>query len=379
MAVSSQKEAKALVAQIAKDHGYLGDEIYARMEPDIRQQVMEALLTKDGIIGSSVITYGNPVVYRVLVANRQLHRLAKNLYTKDVRFIFELLQNADDNLFTDAENAGTKPSVEFRVFHDRIVVECNENGFSEANLRAICNVGKSSKKGGQAYIGEKGIGFKSVFKVAWKVHIQSGYFSFCFKHRRGDSGMGMISPEWEESAGNLDGPLTRMTFFLHDDGDAAHRATIRQNVTEQLNDLQPAMLLFLKRLKVIRMMVFDDGGRKEWSCTLSKSQGDAQSGLNVLETARETRGQDVERKSQRFHVTRETVNGLPQSENREYSSEEEAAKAYSKAEVVLAFPLTDQNVPVIEPQELFAFLPIRRAGFNVGLCCISLLSIHSFC
>ena len=317
-----------------------------------------------------------PSCTRWLATNLQLPRLAKNLYTKDVRFIFELLQNADDNLFTRAAAAASQPFVEFRVFHDRIVVECNENGFSEANLRAICNVGKSSKKGAQGYIGEKGIGFKSVFKVAWKVHIQSGHFSFSFKHRRGDSGMGMISPEWEDSAGSLDGPLTRMSFFLHDDGDAAHRTAMRQNVTAQLNDLKPAMLLFLKKLKVVRVMVFDDNGRKEWSCTLSKSQGGVQSGLNVLETTRKSRGQDVERKTQRFHVTRETVDGLPRSENREYSPEEEAAKAYSKAEVVLAFPLTDQDVPVIEAQELFAFLPIRRAGFNVGPVSIPLFPLH---
>ena len=60
MAVSSYKEAKALVAQFADDHGYLGDVMYARMEPDVRQRVMEVLLKKDEMIGSSVITYGTP-------------------------------------------------------------------------------------------------------------------------------------------------------------------------------------------------------------------------------------------------------------------------------------------------------------------------------
>ena len=63
MVVSSREEAKALVAQISDDHGYLGDEFYARMEPDVRRRVMEVLLKKDEMIGSSVITYGNPVVY----------------------------------------------------------------------------------------------------------------------------------------------------------------------------------------------------------------------------------------------------------------------------------------------------------------------------
>ncbi|KAK0642855.1 histidine kinase-like ATPase, partial [Cercophora newfieldiana] len=161
--------AKELVTRIAKDHGHLGEEVYQRMDPDTRREVEEALLKKDQIIGSSVIT------------------LAKNLYSKDVRFIFELLQNADDNHFAIAKANGKDPHVIFHVHRDKIVVECNEDGFTEANIRAICNVGKSSKMGAQGYIGEKGIGFKSVFKVAWKVWIQSGPFSFCFKHRRGDS------------------------------------------------------------------------------------------------------------------------------------------------------------------------------------------------
>jgi hypothetical protein len=39
----------------------------------------------------------------------------------------------------------------------------NELGFREEHVRAVCNVGNSTKKGkgAQGYIGEKGIGFKA--------------------------------------------------------------------------------------------------------------------------------------------------------------------------------------------------------------------------
>jgi hypothetical protein len=37
-------------------------------------------------------------------------------------------------------------------------------GFSEANLRALCDVGNSTKAATTGYIGQKGIGFKSVFR-----------------------------------------------------------------------------------------------------------------------------------------------------------------------------------------------------------------------
>jgi hypothetical protein len=55
-------------------------------------------------------------------------------------------------------------------------------------------IGQSSKVGAQGYTGEKGIGFKSVFMAAWRVHIQSNAFSFIFMHRKGDSGIGTVSP-----------------------------------------------------------------------------------------------------------------------------------------------------------------------------------------
>ena len=86
----------------------------------------------------------------------------------------------------------------FHVYPQRIVVECNEDGFTLENLRAICSIGRSSKAGAQGYIGEKGIGFKSVFKVASKVHVQLGPFSFSFHHMYGDNGLGMVTPQNED-------------------------------------------------------------------------------------------------------------------------------------------------------------------------------------
>jgi hypothetical protein len=39
-------------------------------------------------------------------------------------------------------------------------------GFAEANMRALCDVGSSTKASISGYIGQKGIGFKSVFRWA---------------------------------------------------------------------------------------------------------------------------------------------------------------------------------------------------------------------
>jgi hypothetical protein len=283
----------------------------------------------------------------------------------DVRFIFELLQNADDNLFQRATSSGESPYVLFSVYQDRIVVDCNEDGFTEANLRAICTVGESSKLGGEGYIGEKGIGFKSVFKVAWKVSIQSGGFSFRFKHRPGDSGMGMISPEWWEPTEELVGPLTRITLYLHDTGgDADARAEQRKNINEQFSDLKPEMLLFLKRLKKIEVRFFDGAGNQTSASLLSANPGEAVHQA-LLETTKVTGGGETTCVKQNYHVTKRTAFDLARKDNRDYSAEEQATQAYAIAEIVLAFPLSKLHVPIIKQQKLFAFLPIRVVGFNV--------------
>ncbi|KAK0610737.1 hypothetical protein B0T14DRAFT_487161 [Immersiella caudata] len=342
MAINTAR-ARELVSRIATDHGHLGEEVYQRMDPETRRKVEEAFLKKDLMIGSSVIT------------------LAKNLYTKEVRFIFELLQNADDNQFTHAKAQGKDAYVVFRVYRDRIVVECNEDGFTEANLRAICNVGKSSKLGAQGYIGEKGIGFKSVFKVAWKVWIQSGSFSFGFKHRPGDSGMGMISPEWQSTDEVLPSALTRMTFYLHDEGDPDARAEQQRNIETQLRDLRPEMLLFLKNLKVVEVHLHDNNGKELTSSTLSCST--LHNGQITLHTTRAENG-STQRTDQHYFVSRSEATRLPPSENREYSAEEHETAAFAKAEIVLAFPLSKKSTPVIAPQQIYAFLPIRHVGLN---------------
>ncbi|RYP39352.1 hypothetical protein DL767_002263 [Monosporascus sp. MG133] len=336
--------ARGLVQKIAKEHGYIREETYAKMDEETRREVANAQFTKDSMIGASIIT------------------LAKNLYSKDLRFIFELLQNADDNYFSNAAALDVVPYVSFRLHEDRVVVECNEDGFSEAHIRALCNVGKSSKTGAQGYVGETGIGFRSVFKVAWKVHIQSGDYSFTLKHRKGDSGMGMISPEWQEPAEELAGPLTRMTLYLHGKDDAGYEETQRRTIAAQLNELQPVMLLFLKKLKRIEVYFHDENGVETASSIISAHNAGRPS-RHMLEKLDNKNG-NIERTQRMYHVVETLARNLPRNENRGYSAQEEASKTYSTAPVVLAFPLTNDDVPFVEPQEVFAFLPVRRVGFN---------------
>lgn len=61
-----------------------------------------------------------------------------------------------------------EPELVFILHETGIFVLNNELGFSAENIRALCDVGNSTKKGsGGGYIGKKGIGFKSVFRVGF--------------------------------------------------------------------------------------------------------------------------------------------------------------------------------------------------------------------
>ncbi len=89
--------------------------------------------------------------------------------------LLELIQNADDNFYAD----GITPHFTLQMTSRYILVFNNEEGFVEKNVRALCNVGGSTKEVGkgeelqQHYIGHKGIGFKSVFNVSDTPHIFS--------------------------------------------------------------------------------------------------------------------------------------------------------------------------------------------------------------
>lgn len=70
-----------------------------------------------------------------------LHSLSEELYTKITHFILELIQNADDNTYAD----GSIPTLAIRLDTDCMDIQSNEMGFSEANIRAICKIGGSTK------------------------------------------------------------------------------------------------------------------------------------------------------------------------------------------------------------------------------------------
>ncbi|KAJ6590013.1 hypothetical protein DFH09DRAFT_1074494 [Mycena vulgaris] len=166
--------------------------------------------------------------------------LAEELYSSESHFVLELVQNADDNTY--GSNVTPTLNITLDLGANNLVVTCNENGFKEDQVRAICKIGASTKKHQTGYIGEKGIGFKSVFKVADKVFISSDPYKFSFdKHAE----LGMITPSWEEDCPGRRN-WTQFTLQLSDTID-------KKELESYLSDIDPTLLLFLRKLRSLHI------------------------------------------------------------------------------------------------------------------------------
>lgn len=116
--------------------------------------------------------------------------LSRDIYTDNQRFIYELLQNADD---ASCRQGALDLRIDFAG--DYLVVSHKGEPFSEVDIESISSVGDGTKAGDEKKTGFKGIGFKSVFAHSNSVTIKSG--NYCFKFDK-DSWKNY----WDESWGN---------------------------------------------------------------------------------------------------------------------------------------------------------------------------------
>jgi predicted methyltransferase len=106
-----------------------------------------------------------------------VNSLSTDIYTDRIRFVFELLQNADDA----SAQLINELFVSLRFVGNYLVFAHKGKPLSENDVDAITAVGQSGKRTDIKSTGFKGMGFKSVFGVSKKVFILSGDYSFRFE------------------------------------------------------------------------------------------------------------------------------------------------------------------------------------------------------
>jgi hypothetical protein len=274
----------------------------------------------------------------------RLHRLSDQLYQNSNHFLLELIQNADDNHY-EAEI----PTLHLSYAHNHLRIDCNEVGFSPKDIDAICRIGQSTKTGAGAstrYVGEKGIGFKSVFKAADVVWVSSREYTFKFDK---NAQLGMIAPILDKFPATARPGWT--SFYMQ----LSQEYNTQELITE-LRALDPRLLMFLRRLRNIHITIAE-GDSKVWETNLSRGKSTFE-GEEIVQL----RHDDV---SLSYMVMQYKVGRLPLEPRRD---------AVSESNILLAFPLNENQEPKLDPQHVYAFLPIREYGFEVRAPCLRLLS-----
>ena len=282
-------------------------------------------------------------------SKNSIRTLANDLYNKHTHFIFELIQNAEDNRYE--EQNPYPPYISFRLTKTdptdspgsdgALIIRNNEVGFNTGNVDAICAVGETTKKKEQGYIGEKGIGFKSVFRVTDNPHIFSNGYYFCLPESDTETGLEYIVPQWIDTLPDdlvlsdtyIILPLTKKDFGY-------------EKIERMLRDIEPEVILFLSTLEEIR--IESDMGD---NLTILKDSTAMPEVAIIVEGNK--RGSAFSN-SDNFLVCTKCF-------NKPTDIHHEKRERIENREVSVAFPLNEDSVA---KGKIFAYLPIRSdTGF----------------
>eukprot|EP01001_Neometanema_parovale_P004787 NODE_1704_length_1635_cov_82.102513_g1624_i0.p1 GENE.NODE_1704_length_1635_cov_82.102513_g1624_i0~~NODE_1704_length_1635_cov_82.102513_g1624_i0.p1 ORF type:complete len:543 (+),score=154.13 NODE_1704_length_1635_cov_82.102513_g1624_i0:64-1629(+) len=276
--------------------------------------------------------------------SESLRLLSEELYSTSTHFFLELIQNADDNVY----GPGVTPTFKIRLDPNptapMLHVINNEVGFQEKHVVAVCDSGQSTKAKKDGFIGEKGIGFKSVFAVSSSPMIVSYEYSWQFRLTTADP-MGYVVPHWVEESEIPEGTQQMATNIL-----LPLKPKLIKTVQDTLRAVSHVILLFLKNIRVMQIVTSKD-----------KAYGMARRDLgdNIIEITRSTGPSLTQLKSggedsvKRYKMVEKELKLTPGM------ARDRGTATNSYTRITLGFPIGK-----IEKQHVFAFLPVREFGFK---------------
>ncbi|KAK6531829.1 hypothetical protein TWF694_002994 [Orbilia ellipsospora] len=298
-------------------------------------------------------------VVEIMDIDAMIKGLGESQYSDTGHFIFELFQNADDCSY-----GSRTPVVNIRYCHPYFLFEANELGLRKRDVTSLCTASKSSKiqeetKTGDA-IGEKGIGFKSVFGVSKTVWIKSSYYSF---HFRKDMAFGRVLPHWGEFPEGMEGVRldghTSILLKIEDEE--------RPKVLSTLKLLNARMLLFLHNLKKIKIRVGKLSSNQTWNDWFTATEGSSDIQRVILQA------DTISRDPTTLHpVSISIEDGIvcqPVIENENafrypvrMSDLPEEQMRKRDSEIIIVLP---ENPETARTRDVYAFLPIRSYDFKI--------------
>jgi Domain of unknown function (DUF3883) len=155
---------------------------------DVEQMTEEEKFIND--LTSKSSDYNHPK-HAIDLANL-CNTVSRDINTDGQRFIYELLQNADD-----ASNQDNKLDIQIDLLGDYVIISHKGEPFSKIDIESISSAGDGTKTEDSNKTGFKGIGFKSVFAHSNSVTIKSRNFCFSYDKSFWDKdGKGFWKDEW---------------------------------------------------------------------------------------------------------------------------------------------------------------------------------------
>ena len=203
-----------------------------------------------------VMSSGEPELlesYAGLLNNYQLE-----MYSTAIRFVYELLQNADDQPYKKEP-----VDVSFSFLPQHLLLQHTGAVFNSDDVEAISATAQSRKKDRPEATGYKGIGFKAVFTEAARVFIRSGHYTFRFQEPsvNPEKSPWQVQPIWTpdielapelQAHASLFDPKQRVSVALYPK--AGQLNNYRPVFEELLSNLR--FLLFLRH---VRQVAVQDG------------------------------------------------------------------------------------------------------------------------
>lgn len=296
-----------------------------------------------------------------------LRYLSTDLYSDSKRFVYELLQNADDSSI-----AGEKVRVAAYLFGDKMVIAHTGKPFNDADVRGVSGVDNGQKKNDPNKTGFKGIGFKAVFGQSNHVTIFTAgeYFRFDANYKHiWNTNWAETQQVWEKEENRkfevpwqiipiytdesyVDPEILR--FIKEGDWQVATIVVLKDiagtkaAIEELASNVN--MYLFLKNVESIH---FNTGEQRNISIQLTDEDHTVLK-LNDQEKAKWLKKTII------LKIPTETQDLL-----REETDMPEKLKSAEKVEIILAAKIGKEGLEALKPldQRLYAYLPTEETGY----------------
>lgn len=276
-------------------------------------------------------------------------------YSDKTHFVYELIQNADDN---------ESGRIEMQLYEKELIVWNDGNEFREEDVRSICSIGFSNKDLTQ--IGTFGMGFKAVYAYTDSPEVYSGDERFRIS---------IDNPTQPEGiAGDIDARVSdqlkegkrlkknRTIFCL------PFRKELRQEeeialLKDRFCDLEKRVLLFLRNLKTVQW--YDKNGDQRGSYSCHRCPHDKIQDASEVELKSSLNGED--QSSETFLVFRKEVRPpqmvidelLQQSEDED--ERQRIQKSATKLQPIeIAFKFQDGKIAAMDNCMLFSYFPTEK-------------------